>query len=88
MSNQEHLIENAFVGILRGKTYEQWYEEERGSVYGNAGGENSKYFSDRDLEIIWECAYYMKYTWCDGWNRYTGCEDCYNKDFLPKKEEE
>lgn len=63
MTIKEHLIENAIFGMATGKEFLSWVHQER--AYGNLIDDADE-FNLHDLELIWDCAYYVVYTLFEG----------------------
>ena len=63
MTTKEHLIENAIFGMARGESFLHWVHWER--TQGNLIGDMYE-FNMHDLELIWDCAYYVIYTLYSG----------------------
>ena len=59
MTTKEHLIENAIFSMADNKTFEEWIDREKN--YGNLYS-GMKEYNMHDLELIWDCAYYVVYT--------------------------
>ena len=58
MTKKEHLIENAIFSMANNKTFDNWISREK--EHGNLIDMGE--YNMHDLQLIWDCAYYVVYT--------------------------